>query len=49
MYFKIEAVPLCDKDINNVAYNRLWNHTNSGSSMPVGFAFGSLCYVRLLH
>jgi hypothetical protein len=32
---------LYDIDINNVAYNRLWNHKNSGTLMTVGFSFGS--------
>ena len=39
---------LCDTDIN-AAYNRLWNHANSGLSMTVGFRFGSLCSLRMVH
>jgi hypothetical protein len=28
---------LYDRDANNAADNRLWKHTNRGSSMTVGF------------
>ena len=27
----------CDRDINNAAYSRLWNHTNSGPLMTILF------------
>jgi hypothetical protein len=40
---------LYDTDINNAAYDKLWNYTNSGSSVTVGFRFGNLCSLRMVH
>jgi hypothetical protein len=59
LYLPMEDVTICilklrlyllyDKDINKAVYNRLWKHTNSGLSMTVGFIFGSLCFLRMVH
>jgi hypothetical protein len=43
IWFNKSPYLLYDRNNNNAACSRLWNHTDSGSSVMVDFRFGSLC------